>query len=146
MSEVPQRVRVICFDPGGAVLLMKWRDPVDGRIFWEPPGGGIEPGETSRQAAARELHEETSLVVDLGPRSVLVDRDYRWAGRRHVHVEEFFRAETDTADVRLERPTDEELATFVEWRFVRPDELGGLDAPLEPPLLEAVLRQWDVPH
>jgi 8-oxo-dGTP pyrophosphatase MutT (NUDIX family) len=32
------------------------------RAKWEFPKGGIEPGETPRQAAAREFQEETGLV------------------------------------------------------------------------------------
>jgi bis(5'-nucleosidyl)-tetraphosphatase len=32
------------------------------RAKWEFPKGGVEPGETTREAAAREFHEETSLV------------------------------------------------------------------------------------
>src|SRR5262249_53728985 len=32
------------------------------RAKWEFPKGGLEPGESTRQAAAREFHEETGLV------------------------------------------------------------------------------------
>ncbi len=32
------------------------------RARWEFPKGGMEPGETPRQTAAREFHEETSLT------------------------------------------------------------------------------------
>ena len=32
------------------------------RAKWEFPKGGVETGESTRQAAAREFHEETSLV------------------------------------------------------------------------------------
>jgi bis(5'-nucleosidyl)-tetraphosphatase len=32
------------------------------RAKWEFPKGGVEPGETTREAAAREFHEETSLL------------------------------------------------------------------------------------
>ena len=32
------------------------------RAKWEFPKGGVEPGESPRQAAAREFHEETALA------------------------------------------------------------------------------------
>uniref|UniRef100_UPI003F4944C4 NUDIX domain-containing protein n=1 Tax=Actinokineospora sp. CA-119265 TaxID=3239890 RepID=UPI003F4944C4 len=48
----------------GEVLLIQRRwDPYAGR--WALPGGGVDRSETSRQAAARELWEETG--VDVAP-------------------------------------------------------------------------------
>jgi 8-oxo-dGTP pyrophosphatase MutT (NUDIX family) len=38
------------------------------------PGGGIEPGENAAQCAARELKEETTLVVDVRALRPLFDR------------------------------------------------------------------------
>ncbi|MBN6058315.1 NUDIX hydrolase [Nonomuraea sp. RK-328] len=57
----------------GHVLLVQHR--VRG---WVPPGGKVEPGETPRAAAARELIEETGLHVELleVPAAVCV-RSYR---------------------------------------------------------------------
>jgi 8-oxo-dGTP pyrophosphatase MutT (NUDIX family) len=46
-------------DEDGRVLFMRRAD--DGR--WGLPAGGIEPGESPAQAIAREVHEETGLVV-----------------------------------------------------------------------------------
>ena len=46
----------------GSVLLVKRRDEPS-RGLWGPPGGSLEVGETVERAAAREVLEETGVVV-----------------------------------------------------------------------------------
>jgi len=48
--------------PGGALLLMQRSD----NGHWGLPGGYVEPGESVREAAAREVVEETGFAVETG--------------------------------------------------------------------------------
>lgn len=60
----PLAVEVWVFDPSLQQVLLvqhRWRG-------WVPPGGRAEPGEVPRQAAARELAEETGICAEFPPR------------------------------------------------------------------------------
>ncbi|GLF95009.1 NUDIX hydrolase [Streptomyces yaizuensis] len=56
----PVTVALVVMRHGGRILLVhdRYRD------WWELPGGGIEPGEIPRRAAARELWEESGQRAD----------------------------------------------------------------------------------
>ena len=137
-------VRIVCLDADDRVLLLCWRDPYDGTLIWEPPGGGIEAGETPWQAAVRELVEETGLdpssMVDS---PVTVDRDTTWNGRRFIGPEEFY-----LARFASERPTLSRAGLMVDEQvnlhdhaWVTLEELDDLDGRLEPPTLAAVVAR-----
>lgn len=55
---------MIILDSGGAVLLVRYEE--NGSSYWVPPGGALEAGEGYRQAATRELAEETGLLAAIG--------------------------------------------------------------------------------
>ncbi len=56
-------VRVILINEEGQILLVKQHH--DGKDIWMVPGGGIEEGENSQDAAIREIMEETGLIVHI---------------------------------------------------------------------------------
>lgn len=138
--------RVLCLDPGGRVLLLRWRDPVDGTIFWEPPGGGLEPGESPLAAARRELNEETGLPADVVlDRWVVVQRDFRWRGRHYRGPETFFLGQVAVAEVPGAHGLTggEEGALLGHGWFTR-QELAACREPIQPPELAAILDQFGV--
>jgi len=98
---------------GRIVLVQRAHEPLKGE--WNLPGGGVEIGETLRQACAREVLEETGLVVEVGAAIEMFDRIMLDAdGRVQYHfvlvdyvcrpVGGELRRGTDASDIALADP------------------------------------------
>jgi 8-oxo-dGTP pyrophosphatase MutT (NUDIX family) len=135
------RVRVLCVDPAGRVLLLKWHDPVGGNEFYEPPGGGIEPGESLEQAAARELYEETGIAAPLAEGFVPVERRHTWMGEHRHEIEPFFLARVERTEVQPAALTESETGTLTGWIWA--SSPADLDAPHEPAEVFSVLAELE---
>jgi 8-oxo-dGTP pyrophosphatase MutT (NUDIX family) len=89
-----EAARTVLLDGDDRVLLLRATDPADPEKgeWWELPGGGIEPGEPSAEAAARELYEETGIRgIDIGGcvwqhRARFTFAGFRFDQREHIHV------------------------------------------------------------
>jgi len=127
MRQYPERpvagVGAVVFDAAGRVLLVKRRHaPLKGE--WSLPGGAVELGETLATAVAREVLEETSLVVDVGPVVEVIDRVHHHPDGRveyHYIVIDYVCRVNDRADGTASAGSD---ADDVRW--VAMDELSTL--------------------
>src|SRR3954471_22209723 len=87
-------------DADGRVLLVR-RANEPGAGLWSVPGGRLEAGEDARTAAAREVVEETGLVVAIGAELLTVEiGDYDVTDFAASVVGGELRAGDDAAQVR----------------------------------------------
>jgi len=63
-TRTPAASAVVTDGRGRILLVLRANEPQAGR--WAVPGGRVELGETLREAAAREVHEETGITVQVG--------------------------------------------------------------------------------
>jgi len=136
--------RVIVLNELQQVFLIESRDPADGSkpTWWEIPGGGIDPGEETGAAAARECYEETGIVPRMGPVVFTQHAVFEFGGIQfdqdeHIHV-----AWVDSADAAGSEPQHLEFleaAAFIGNRWWPVDELMASDAPTLPTHLRQFL-------
>lgn len=62
-------LKAVIFNKDGYVLVVK----EIGRNWWDLPGGGIDHGESVREALARELYEEVSLTGEFEYEAILTE-------------------------------------------------------------------------
>lgn len=113
---------------GGQVLMIMHR-----RLkTWLPVGGELESGEVPLEAAMRELQEETGLTGTFprlqgafdGVPAGLLGYEEHMAGSKGLHMNFVFLADV-AADAEV-APNHE----FDEFRWVGPDDVAGLEMPL----------------
>lgn len=116
-------VRVIVLDEENRILMVKQDHPE--RTVWMVPGGGIEEGESSAQAAVREVREETGLAVELTGLVWHVE-EVSERGQRFVN---FFRARVTGGELKLGHDPEltESGQVLSDIRFMRREEVADLE-------------------
>lgn len=147
-ESLPYRpcVGIMLLNDAGQVFVARRRDTQDA---WQMPQGGIDEGETVREAALRELEEEigTARAEILGQTVEKLRYDLpdhllgkvwkgRWRGQEQIWVAARFTGKDSDIDLATEHPE------FDDWKWVDAADLTGLIVPFKRPVYEAVLAEF----
>lgn len=124
-------------------LLLLRADLRDREPIWYTPGGAVEPGESDAVAIARELEEETRLVVDpktLTPPVWTRDYIFRWHDVDERHLERFFLIRIDEHDVDTSGLDAEEAGLTRDFRWWAVDDIESSAERFSPTRLRDLLR------
>lgn len=151
IAALPYRrnVGVMLANAAGQVFVGQRID--NDQAAWQMPQGGIDAGETPRDAALRELLEETGvspalvtveaetaewLAYDL-PHDVVPNI---WKGRFRGQEQKWFLLRFHGNDSDINIATDH--PEFSEWRWLAPEDLIDNIVPFKRAVYEAVLAEF----
>ncbi|WP_171074219.1 NUDIX hydrolase [Nonomuraea basaltis] len=148
MTKIPVRrftARALPIDDQDRVLLLQGFDPEQpGLPFWFTIGGGMEDGETLREAAARELYEEVGIRAGAeefsGPYGTNTI-EFCWAGYAITQDQTFFAVRVADAVVSFEHMEQIEKDTTTAYRWWSVAELESTEEVFFPEDLAAILRK-----
>jgi len=137
-----QTARVLPVDPEGRVLLLHGWDPHrPDQPFWFTIGGGADAGESMPEAAARELREETGIILDpedLGEPIAENTIEFSWAGHHIIQGQVFYAVLVTSAEVSLDGLDVWERATTDKYGWLSAEDLEAGEPLADPDLLTLV--------
>jgi 8-oxo-dGTP pyrophosphatase MutT (NUDIX family) len=120
------------------LLLHGWDPHHPERPFWFTIGGAAEDGESLRDAAARELYEETRISIDpaqLGEPIAEQTIEFSWGGHHILQDQVFYAVPVTSAEalgVSLEGLDQWEQATTDKYGWLAASDLDGDERPAHP--------------
>ncbi len=110
-------LKSVIFNDEGEVLVVK----ETGRHWWDLPGGGMDHGESIKDALARELHEEVTLTDDFNYRIIDVEDPNYLSSHNFYQLRLVFLVQTTQRDFRAGEDGDEIM--YADPRSFKDSEL-----------------------
>lgn len=136
---VRHAARVVLLDETDRILLVRFE--YAGRRWWATPGGGLEGHETHKQAALREVREETGHELErLGPWVWAREHVFLFEDRLYRQVERYFAARVEAFDPQSQELGAEEVKAFAGLGWWTLAELEVSEEEFAPADLPALVR------
>jgi len=147
-----QCVGIMLLNERGEALVARRADMPPEMAAWQMPQGGIDWGETPREAALRELEEEigTAEVEIIAETRAWLTYDFPpdvalrvWGGRYRGQRQKWFLMRFNGADGDID--LGHEYREFDAWRWVDPEHVPSLIVAFKRQLYFAVIAEFR-PH
>jgi putative (di)nucleoside polyphosphate hydrolase len=157
---MPKNINDLPYRPCAGIMLAN----TDGKIFvgrridnpgseaWQMPQGGIDDNEDPRDAAIRELFEETGISYDKVEVIAQTQDELfydlpedligklwkgKWRGQRQIWFLMRFKGNDDDVNIATKEPE------FAAWQWVDPQQLPHLIVPFKKRLYEMILAEFE---
>lgn len=142
-------VGIMLANPRGHVFVAQRKDR--DTDAWQMPQGGVDKGENCRDAALRELHEETSIPPNLvtieAETAGLIRYDLPhalvpniWKGRYRGQEQKWYLMRFHGVDDQISLET--ETPEFTAWKWMEPKDLVDSIVPFKRAVYEKVLAEF----
>lgn len=151
IAQLPYRpcVGIMLANPRGHVFVAQRKDR--DTDAWQMPQGGVDKGETCRDAALRELTEETSVTPDLvtieSESTGLIRYDLPhdlvpniWKGRYRGQEQKWFLMRFHGTDSQINLDTDH--PEFTAWQWMPAGKIVASIVPFKRAVYEQVLAEF----